>query len=65
MPLSAVLHSSTEPGQLLLRLCSENSIINIVIVIIIIIVIVLAMASHDCCMFDGWMDGGMYGYKNL
>jgi len=36
-PLGAILHSSTEPGELSQWLCHDNSTINIVLVIIIII----------------------------
>jgi len=38
-PLGAILHSSTEPGELSQWLCHDDSTINIVVIIIIIIII--------------------------
>jgi len=38
-PLSAILHSSNEPGELSQWLCHDDSTINIVVVIIIIITV--------------------------
>jgi len=38
-PLGAVLHSSSEPGELSQWLCHDDSTINIVLYIIIIIII--------------------------
>jgi len=43
-PLGAILHSSSEPGELSQWLCHDDSTINIVLVIIIIIIIYRAYA---------------------
>ena len=44
-PLSAILHSSNEPGELLQWLCHDDSTINIVMIIIIIIIIIMPLNS--------------------
>ena len=42
-PLGAILHSSSEPGELSQWLCHDDSTINIVVLIIIIIIIILCV----------------------